>query len=108
MHLLRFSGSTKTDGHVTSGWNITKVIDTHFDNKVGPGVLQSNGQQAYDEQNFTESTCNRLHMVSAFGILATLVFVERWARAIQVRSRFQTLQILFSECFITRLISGWP
>ena len=38
-------------------------------------------------------TYNQLHRACAFGILAALVFVERWTRALQVRSRFQTSQI---------------
>ena len=38
-------------------------------------------------------THSQLHMVCAFGILAALVFVERWTGALQVRSRFRTAQI---------------
>ena len=32
----------------------------------------------------TETTHNQLHMVHGFGILAALVFVERWTGALQV------------------------
>ena len=68
-----------------------------FGNEIGPEVLQSSIQQTYSLQKFhatqTVSTHNQLYVVCAFGILAALVFMERWTGALQVRSRFQTSHI---------------
>ena len=69
---------------------------THFENEVGPGVLWSSNQQTFNLQNFAQHGQNRhnqLHVVCAFGILAALVFVERWTGALGVQSRYQTSQI---------------
>ena len=67
---------------------------TSFQNEVGPGILQSGVQQTYNlliiHRIRTKTTYNLLHMVCAFGILAALGFLERWAGALQVQSRFQT------------------
>ena len=66
-------------------------------NEVGLGVLQSSVQEMHNLQKFhttiTELINNQLQVVCAFGILATLVSVGRWAGALQARSRFQTAQI---------------
>ena len=41
----------------------------------------------------TEWAHNQLHMVCGFSTLAVLTFVERWTRALQVVSHFQTTRI---------------
>ena len=64
----------------------TKIV-THFENEVGPWVLQSSIQQTYNLQKFrttrTELIHNQSHIVSAFSILAAVVFVERWTEALR-------------------------
>ena len=67
-------------------------------------MLQSSVEQTYNlpiiHRVRTEKTHNQLGMVCAFGILAALVFIEHLTGTLQVRSRFQTVIILFSECSI--------
>ena len=73
-----------------------KII-TRFENEVGPGILQSSVQQTYNLQIIhkirTEITYNQLYKICAFGILAAVEFVECWAGALQVWSRFQTAKM---------------
>ena len=62
-------------------------------------MIQSSVQQTYGlkiiQRVTTETKHNRLYMVSASDILAALKFVERWTgAALQVGSRFQTVQIM--------------
>ena len=75
-------------------------------------MLQSSIEQIYNLQIIhrirTEAIHNQLHMVSAFGVLAVLVFTERWTGALQVRSRFQTAQIAYQVYFRNVLfIHSW-
>ena len=74
-----------------------KII-TCSESEVGPEMLQSGVQQTYNLQIIhrmkTEKTNYQLHIVYVFGILAALMFVERWTGALQVRSRFKTSQIV--------------
>ena len=71
-----------------------KII-TYFENEVGPAVLPSSAQRTYT-QNHTErieSIHNYLHVLHTFGILAVHLSFIRWAGALQVQSRFQTVKI---------------
>ena len=60
----------------------------HFENEARPGVFESIMQQTYTLQKLvterTESTHYLGQILSIFGNLAVLEFVERWTRALQV------------------------
>ena len=74
-----------------------KIIGYYFGNEAGPGVLQSSVQQMciLKEIQTTRLQLTRSQGLTSFhfSILAVLKFVERWTGALQVQSRFQTVQI---------------
>ena len=93
-HLQVFLYSSETVQPIEHSEN--KFI-THFENKAGPGVIESSVQKTYTLRKTlterTESTHDLWQILLIFGNLTALEFVERWTRALQVSSRFQTVQI---------------
>ena len=88
------------------------TVITYPEDEVGSGVLQSNAQQIYNPQNFTQQKRNKTHdqfpAVCAFGIPEAPVFVDHRTVAPQGRPRTRRYKAASPPDYATRARTTCP